>query len=310
VNRDDANGVGIGGCLGMEIENHWDGWICVAGLWDTDLSEDDRMMIHDAHGKLDGLRSDEHITWALDYLGIPTGLRHLDQGSVHLGPADTAGKDALAWMWEVTATEGGGLYVDHRDGGKIRYTNRYHRFLSPRSTARQATFSDQGGVNVRYPAEGLDIAPNGLDGIVNQANVTWSGGEVVVQDQTSIDAYGPRPRTLETVSTTPAMARSAGEWVIARYKDPRSRIRGCTSSDRHTGARHERVEALRLDDRVRFQVQPLQTGAVTDIDLFVDGVSHSATGVEWVTSFRFAPVDTFTPWVWGVSAWGTTAIWG
>jgi hypothetical protein len=308
------NGVGIGGGRGIQPIDHMDGWIgCVAlfaGFGTLDLA--DRTAIFDAFSKLDGLRSDEQITWALDQIGVPAGLRNLDQGSVYLGAADTDGRDALEWMRQVTATEGGGLYVDHRDGGKIRFTNRYSRFLDSRSVTSQATFSDTPGAAavIRYPAEGLVTASNGLDGIVNQVTATWAGGELTVEDDTSIDANGPRPRTIETIATTPAQARSAAEWLITRYKDPRSRYRGCATSQRHTALRDDKVQALRIDDRVTFSIQPLHIGATTTVDLFVDGASHSARELEWVTSFRFAQADTFTPWVWGTSQWGVDAYWG
>jgi hypothetical protein len=220
----------------------------------------------------------------------------------------------LAWMRQVTATEGGALYVDHRDGGKIRFTDRYHRFLNSRSTTSQATFTDDSDANqnvaIRYTPDGLQVASNGLDGIVNQATVAWTGGEITITDDTSVAAYGHRQHTIQTVATTPNQARSTAEWLVARYKDPRSRIRGATASKRHTMDRHDEVQDLRINDRVTFRVQPLQTGTATTVSLFVDGVSHTAKGVEWETSFRFAQVDTFTPWTWNTSAWGTTKLWG
>jgi hypothetical protein len=309
-----VNGVAIGGGPGLPPKWHFDGWIGVVALFAsaTTVGVAGRQAILDAHTKLDGQRSDQHVAWALDRLGVPASLRNLDVGTVLMGPADTKGKDALQWMRDVTVTEGGSLYIDHRDGGKVRFAHRYNRFLNPRSTVSQATFSDTAGAAgvIRYPAEGFDLASNGLDGIVNQASVSWAGGEVTVDDLTSIAAYGPRPRTVETIAITPGQARSTAEWLIARYKNPRSRIRGCIASDRSTRHRNDDVQALRVDDRVTFKVQPGKIGTQTSVDLFVDGISHHATGVEWETAFRFAPVDTFTPWVWGTGAWGTTAYWG
>jgi hypothetical protein len=308
------NGAGIGGGPGVEVENHWDGWIDTVAVFSSNLDTTNRQAILDTFGKLSGQRSDQHIAWVLDHLGVPTGKRNLAAGTVIMGPADTKDKDAVAFMREVTATEGGGLYVDHRDGGKIRFTDRYHRFLQSRSVTSQATFSDDPNssatVAVRYPPEGLDVASNGLDGIINQATVTWRGGDITVTDATSVAAYGPRQRTIETVATTVAQARSVGEWVLARYKNPRSRIRGCVASARHTGQRHDKVQDLKIHDRVTFQVQPLHTGTVTSVPLYVDGVSHAARGLEWETSFRFAQDETFTPWIWGTSEWDNDTYWG
>jgi hypothetical protein len=249
----------------------------------------------------------------LDHLGVPAGLRNLATGTVIMGPADTDGKDALAFMREVAATEGGGLYVDHRDGGKVRFTNRYHRWLNTRSTTSQATFSDDPGAGagvVRYTPDGLEVASNGLDGIVNQVTATWMSGEVMVDDMTSIAAYGPRTRQLETVATNANQVRSAAEWIVTRYAQPRSRIRGATATDRLMRTRNDKVQDLKIDDRVTVRVRPLNIGTATNVALYVDGVSHTASGVEWETTFRFAQAETFTPWIWGTGAWGTTAYWG
>jgi hypothetical protein len=311
-NAPKVNGAYIGGGRKVAAADHWDGWIGVVAIFDGNLGDTDREDIMVACEKLNGETSDTHIAWALDRIGVPASKRNIDVGTVFMGPAETKGLDALEWMRSVTETEGGSLYVDHRGGGKIRYTNRYHRFLASRSATSQATFSDQPGAVavVRYPAEGLEVAPNGLDGIINQVTVTWRDGEVLVEDTTSIGAYGPRTRQIETQATTATQARSAGEWVVSRYAQPRSRIRGCTASARHTQQRDDRVQRTRVDDRVTFKIQPLHTGTVTTTDLYIDGISHSAHGVEWSTGFRFAQAETFTPWIWGTSAWNTTAYWG
>jgi hypothetical protein len=305
------NGAAIGGGRGIQAVDHMDGWIAAVAIFTNLPTLSARETVIDAYTKLNGARTDQQIAWALDHLGVPTGMRNLDEGSVLMGPADTKGKDALAWMRLIAATEGGDLYVDHRDSGRIRFTDRYQRFLDPRSTVSQATFSDSGAAGtVRYPADGLDVASNGLDGIVNQVTVSWADGDVTVEDSTSINANGPRQRNVETVATTPSQARSAGEWLLSRYKNPRSRVRGCTASARSTFDRDDRVQALRVDDRVTFEITPGKVGSETSADLFIDGATHRAHGTVWETSFRFAPADTFTPWVWGVSEWDVDAYWG
>ncbi len=306
------NGAGIGGGPGIQDVDHFDGWIGAVAVFNAVVLTAGRQAIFEAYSKLDGLRSDQQIAWALDQVGVPAGMRNLDAGSVTLGPAETRDRDALDWMRDVARTEGGGLYVDHRNGGVIRFTNRYTRFLAARSVTSQATFSDDPDDlgAVRYPPEGLDIAPNGRDSIVNQVTVGWAGGQVVVEDATSIAAYGARARTIDTVAATAAQARSAGEWVTAQYATPKSRVQGVTASARTTSGRNDNVQALRLDDRATFRVHPLRVGDPTTVDVFVDGITNSVAGVEWVTSYRFAPADTFAPWIWGTSAWGVDNLWG
>ena len=234
VAMNETNGKGIGGSYGIQPIDCMDGWIGTVAVYDYNVTGGNIGVIVDAYDKLDGLRTDEHIAWALDRVGVPAGLRDLDAGTVFLGPAVTKGRDALGWIKEVTATEGGEFYVDHRNGGVLRFRHRYARDLEASGSVSQATFSDAPGAAavIRYSPDGLDIAPNGLDSIVNQVSATWASGEVTISDITSINAYGPRTRTLQTVATTAAAARSAAEWVVARRKDPSSRIRGCAAAAR------------------------------------------------------------------------------
>jgi hypothetical protein len=313
----DINGVGIGGYYKMAPQDGWDGWIGVVAIYDGTLTTPERAAILSGFLRLGGLRSDQHISWALDRIGVPAGFRDLDVGSVFLGPADTKGRDALSWIREVTQTEGGEFYVDHRNGGVLRFRHRYARDLETSGTTSQATFSDAhtGPGIIRYSPDGLDIAPNGLDSIINQITISWASGEVTTDDTASIAAYGPRPRNLQTVATTAAQARSAGEWIVARRKDPASRVRGCVASARAAHSVDDLAHGLEVGDRVTFRVHPtglahVPVGAATEVELHVEGVRHQFEGVTWQIGFRFSPVSGFVPWIWGTGAWGTTAFWG
>lgn len=308
-------GISLGGGRGLAAVQHWDGWIGAAALYDYALNQTQRQSIVDAANRLAGETTDAVIDWVLDRVGVPAGLRDLDDGTVVMPAVLTYERDALEVLHEVVATEGGNLYVDHRNGGKIRFRNRYRHYLASRSTTSQATFSDDPDVTgvIRYPAEGLEVATNGLDGIVNEVTATWGQAgqseQVIVRDDDSIEDYGPRSHQIDTIGPK-ALAQSAAQWLIARYKDPRTRIRAVTASRRTTYSRDDNVQALELHDRVTVRVRPLHTGAATEAELYVDGITNEVQGVTWVTSFRFAQTPGFTPWIWGTSAWGIDTIWG
>jgi hypothetical protein len=316
-----ANGVGIGGAPGVWAERHWDGWIGAVALVPHQMLASEVAIVLEGYAKLSGQRSDQHIAWALDRIGVPDELRDLDEGTVLMGPAETRDRDALDWMREVARTEGGGLWIDHRNGGVVRFTNRYVRFLASRSATSQATFSDDPNATgvVRYSRDGLDISPNALDSIINQVTVSWRGGSVTVEDADSIARYGPRSRQIDTQATSAAQARSAGEWVLAHYKDPRSRIQQLTALPRVSYDRSDLVHGLGIDDRATVRVHPMGAstpdnpdgvGDPTTVDVHIDGVSNSVSGLEWVTSFRFALAQELAPWIWGTSTWGETTVWG
>jgi hypothetical protein len=308
-----VNGAGIGGAPGVWAEDHFDGWIAAVAVCDHQILTAEAALLLEGFNKLAGKRTDEHLTWALNVLGVPTELRNLDVGTVVLGPADTRDRDAVDWMREVARTEGGSIYIDHRDGGKIRFRHRYARFLDNRSTVSQAAFSDDvnAAAIVRIGRDDLDIAPNGLDGIINQVAVTWRDGTITVEDPDSIARYGYRTRQIDTQATSAAQARSAGEWVLARFSQPRSRLRGLQALGRTRLNRSDLVQALRLDDRVTVRVRPAQVGTANVTALYVDGVTNTVDrSIEWHTSFRFAQGESFTPWIWGTSAWGVDNYWG
>jgi hypothetical protein len=307
-----VNGAGIGGGLGVEPEDHMDGWIGVVALYPADIDLTGRGTIITAMGRLAGQRTDQYIAWALDQIGIPAGLRNLATGTVTLGSADTRDRDALEWMREVTATEGGALYVDHRDGGKLRFTDRYHRFLDDRATVTQEQFSDSptSTVAVRVERGELDLAPNGYDSIINQATVKWRDGEVTVEDAASIAAYGSRNRQIDTEATTANQARSTAEWLVVRYAQPRSRIRGLGIYPGAARRGLRTVHGLEIHDRVTHRLHPQQVGSATTVSLFIEGVRHDVDDIDWRTRYHLSPAETFTPWIWGTSEWDNDTYWG
>ena len=307
------NGVGIGGFKGVAPLAHWDGWIGTVALWNSELTLGNREALLDGYTKLSGLRSDEHVAWALDRIGVPAAHRNLDQGSVLMGPAETRGRDALDYIREVVSTEQGEFYVDHRDGGKLRFRHRYARFVDTRSTTSQVTFTDDttdvDGVGILIG--GLDVAPNGIDGIVNQAQVKWRDGEESSSDASSVASYGPQGRSVTTQATTATQARSAGDWLVARYAQPRSRVRGIATRPDASATALTAARQLKGGDRVSYRFHPQGVGSATELDLFIEGVDQSVSdGVVRTAVYRLAPVNTFTPWIWGTSAWNTTKYWG
>jgi hypothetical protein len=310
-----SSGVAIGGGPGLYSVDHCNGWVGAAALFDRPTSEDERQSVVDAFALLDGLRSDSQISWALDQVGIPLEHRNLSEGIIFMGPANTKDVGALEFIRLVTATEGGDFYVDHRDEGKLRFTNRYHRFTEEQSTSSQYNFSDDPNLSfnqaIRVERDGLEIAPNGIDGLINQVTATWAGGEVIVEDASSVVQFGPRPRQLDTAATEPNQARSAAEWVLARYSQPRFRV---LKLPINPGAARTGFFAglhTMIHDRISYRSHPQATGRVIGRDYFIDGVEHSVErGLDWQTSYRLAPADTFTPWMWGISAWDTETYWG
>lgn len=310
-----SNGVGIGGHAGIQAVDGWDGWIGAVALFSRDFLIQEREIVLDGYGKLDGETTDQHVAWALDRLGVLDDHRNLDTGSVLMGPADTAGQDVLNWIREVTDTEQGQFYADHRDGGKFRFVQRYSRFTQTRSVSAQYRFSDNKADSspnlVRVERGDLDLVPNGVNSIVNQVNAGWRSGTEVVSDTSSVSQYGPRPRDVATQSATPQQARSAGEWLVARYAQPRTRIDGVGTFPGADRRGYRAAYHLRVGDRVEVTYHPQEVGTEVTQDLFVEGVEQRVeNGVNWYAHYALSPADTFTPWIWDTSLWDQTTYWG
>lgn len=310
-----TNGVGIGGHSGIIAEDCWDGWIGSVAIFDRQLNEQDRQVILEGYGKLNGETSDVHVEFALNRLGVLTVHRNLDVGAVVMGPANSSDQDALGWIRGVTDTEQGQFYADHRDGGKLRYVNRYSRFLEDRSLSVQFKFSDNKTDSspnlVRVERGDFDLVPNGVTSIINQTTVSWSGGSEVVSDTTSINQYGPRPRDLSTESSNPQLARSAGEWLIARYSQPRTRVDGVGLFPGAARRGYRATHHLQLGDLVEVTYHPQEVGSEVTVDLFVEGVEQRVeNGVNWYAHYALSPAETFTPWIWDESLWDQTTYWG
>lgn len=310
-----TNGVGIGSHQGVNDEDNWDGWIGSVALYDRLILENERQLVLDGFERLNELTSDEHVAWALDRLGVPPTQRNLNTGSVVMGPANPVGQDALEWIRGVTDTEQGQFYADHRDGGKFRYVDRYARFTEDRSSSAVFKFSDNKTDTspnlVRVERDDFDLVPNGVNSIINQANVSWRNDTETVVDQDSIDQYGPRPRDVQTTATAPQTARSAGEWLVARYAQPRTRIDGVGLFPGGDRRGYRATYQLQIGDRVEVTYFPQEVGSEVTVDLFVEGIEQRVEhGVNWYAHYSLSPADTFTPWIWGTSLWDQTTYWG
>ena len=304
------NGAAIGGGRGIQDIDHFDGWIGAVALFASSLTvgTTERQAILDAYSLLDGLRSDQHIGWALDRIGVPAGLRNLDQGRSIMGAARTAGADALEFIRQVAATENGAVYVDHHDGGKIRFVERYAPWLATRSTASQATFSDDPAntTAVRVEPDSLVVEANGIRSIINQATVTWTGGKETAQDDTSVTAYGPRGRTIDTVAENPNQALSLAQWVAHLRAQPATHIRGFGINPAGAEAGFPAAVGLRPFDLVTYRSQPGAAGTVVTRNLLIEGGRHRVEGMEWETAFSTSktPADLVDLFILGTSELG------
>ncbi len=259
----------------------------------------------------EGETSGDRIDRVLDIVGVPAGSRDIATGDTFMGPAIYQGATVGSYLDEVVESEQGFLWVDHADGGKIKFRGRYSRFTETRSQNSQATFTDSSASAglLRYERDSLKIDPNGIASVINRVEVQWPGGTEVVSAETS--PYGPRIRSIRTQAPTPQAARSAGAWLIARYGNPQVRVRALTADAGASASAQAPVLDLRVADRVTVVRKPQNTGNTITNVLIVEGVEHEVgEGQDWEATYSFSDADDTDVWIWGTSEWDVDTVWG
>jgi hypothetical protein len=235
-------------------------------------------------GELSGAR----ITHLLDAADFPASLRNIGAGSSTLTAADLGKSDLLSAVQDATKAERGEFYVDHQDGGKVRFRGRQERWTATASTTSQATFGDGTG---EVTDAGVDIQD---DRIVNRATVQRAGGSAVtVEDAASAAQYQPRSYSETGLQIQSDIeVRSRGDLIVAEKKDRHRKVRSVTLEPRAPShPAWAQVFARRIGDRVTVKWRPPYGGTYTFVS-YIEGIAHSwaQRDAKWRTTFTLSPV--------------------
>jgi hypothetical protein len=295
---------GFANTLGSGLFN---GTLDEVAIYDSALSSA-RVAAHYAAGtspwtsELTGAR----ITHLLDAVAVPSTLRVIGTGSSTVRAANLAGGDAASAIRAVAKAEGGFVYVDHQNGGKLTFVDRHTRWTATASVTSQATFGDT-GTDVTYDAVKLED-----DRIINVASVQRANGATVtVTDATS---SGARRRTYSEsglLFETDAESQYRAERIVAEKKDRHRVPRTITLRPRkstHSAWAH--VFARKVNDRITVKWHPTY-GGTRQYDAWIDGIEHRWSVRDGLTTtFYLSPVPydtTVEPyWIAGVSTAGVT----
>ena len=249
---------------------------------------------------------DQRLGRILDLSGWSSSERDLDASEVGSLGVGEFGSDVLADARTLERTENGAFY--QRADYVMRFRSRYATVTDPRSTAVRYTFTDAPGPE-RFRFDDVELPSQG-EWIRNRVSVSWVGGSVTVEDPASIDAYGAREHTVDTLLTTAAQARSPAELILARYAEPVPRV---SSLSLDLGAEPRGWEPaldLEIGDRVRVVWTPGDVGDPVEVEALVDGIKIEAgDGLAARATLRLSGADDLDLWTWGVSTWGETTRW-
>lgn len=261
----------------------------------------------------DGDGTGERIANVLDLVGVPSGLVDVDTGLTTLGPADLYRRTALDYIMQAARTEQGILTIAHWDAGQVYFVDRAAVLTDTRHTTSQATFTDKDATlsagEYRYEPN-LVVEPASINTVINQVTVNYIGGSVTVEDATSIAAYGPRGQSFDTLHDVPSEARSFGEYVLGRYKDPITRVRELTLDCAACPDGLDAALTLRVGDRVTVERKPQNLGNTISDEYLIEGINGEiANGVNtFRVTYYLSPADTKVYGLWGTGNWGT-ALW-
>ena len=254
-------------------------WSNLAFYGDTFVLADVERHYEASRGFLDDL-TNARLGRILDAAGWPTGWRDLDTGVQSV--ATLLEGNTMDRVRQIGDAEQGAVFVNRE--GNVEFVNR----TVSDAVSVTALFDDAG---TDLPFTGVQVDSNTVDAIRNRVETRFRTGTVVVSDAASIAAYGESSQSLDlSLIDDQATAEAIGGVVLARGKDPRTRIRQLQVTLRADTANLLPVLAqLELADDVTVSFTPTGVGDELWRAVRVQGVSHSITPERWDCQLYLAP---------------------
>jgi hypothetical protein len=241
-----------------------------------------------------GLDTGAVIGLILDMAGWPTADRSIETGLSTVTYVGTNGKTALEMIQAMEATEGGRFFIS--PAGIATFYNRHHTLDATASLTSQATFGDSVG-ELQYGDLNLEFDDTNIRNKITTAPV--SGASYVVSDTTSIAAYGQREFSIGGLySSNAGELRDRGNWELAHYKDPATRVPKIVVSPRRAPTTlFPHIRDRQLVDRVTVKRRPQNVGLAISLDVLIEGIEHRFTeNLGWTTTYSLSPAETKTFW--------------
>jgi hypothetical protein len=231
-----------------------------------------------------GERSDQRIARLARYAGVLTAEQSLDAGfSTSITFVDTTGAAPLRAMQDVTATEGGVLFIDGQ--GRLAFQSRGHRYNTISTFTATARDVDPGA---RF------ISNDAL--LVNDVTAGRAGGATVrAVNAGSVADYGTASVNLTLLTTSDAEVADAANWKANAGSAINPRLPNLTldllTSPNLTAA----ALLLGLGSRITVSGLPSQAPA-SSMDLFIEGWTETISAGGWVIAWNTSPVAASSVW--------------
>jgi hypothetical protein len=220
---------------------------------------------------------------ALDAGGWPSAARDLDTGTSTLQSADLDGTTVLEHTQKAAESDFGALFMTA--DGKVRFIGRQGLFNQP----QLATFGDGGGAELAYRS----LRPELTDQLIrNDVTVSRVDGTAQnARDATSITTYLRHSYVADGLyHDSDEVSRSAAEFLVSEYKDPRRRISNMVVTPLSAPSTlFPQALGRDLQDQITVLDRPPGGGAANTQDTAIEGISHTVTPMWWETSWNLAP---------------------
>jgi len=215
------------------------------------LDDSEKGELDNSNNLLDGedaaLTTGRAINSALDNIGWPEENRELDTGlAVVEGNPIEDGTIVLDYLQKVATSEPGGVFISK--SGDVRFIERNAGFLETKPL-----FADD-GTGIPYSVVSVVF---GTELLFNEVTVSNSTDEVSAVNQTSVNLYGKRDLTRETVLNSTEQLNQLADFIVGKFGEPEFRFEviEVDLSNLNASQREQMID-LELGDFVQVKFTP------------------------------------------------------
>jgi hypothetical protein len=210
--------------------------------------------------------------------------RNIDAGQMLLAAETvTASDGVLGYLQQIEVSEDGAFFID-----KNAKATFYDATRSPGSSSVVVLADD--GSGIKYQSMNIVY---GSELLYNSATVTRNGGTAQnATDTTSIQSYGTRAVSEETLHSTDEQALRLAQWLVAQYAQPEFRFEAVDIS-LNDASDAERVTLLGLEIGAKCQIKYTPAGVPPQISKYAQiiGLEYKADPNQHVLTLRFKTLD-------------------
>jgi hypothetical protein len=231
--------------------------------------------------------SDNRITWVLDTIGWPAGLRSLSDSVTIVSDFLEGGSSALKHVRAMATADNGFTFIA-RDGSVV-FEERDHRSVN--NDVSQATYGLTASGELSYSA----MRQRQDDSQVwNTIRAGAKGGrEHVAEDSTSQSDFGERGLSRTgLLLNSDTVGASYAAYLLGRYKDPATRVPQLLlwPLKDHTNLVPD-VLGFEIGTRITVKRDPPGSGDVYNADFHIEGITHRITPGEWQVVWDLSPAN-------------------